>query len=165
MSANLDATALVVLAAGGGRRYQGLKQLAPIGPHGESIIEYSIYDGLASGFDRPLFVAQPAGVDDTLYVVEQRIAGPPRTGQIVALNLGTLEQSSFLQISGVSDSFEGEVTPLLVDVDGSVVQLTGSAEVQFNQWRKLLQEIAEADAPLPADINLVSMAPAETVNP
>jgi hypothetical protein len=68
-------------------------------------------------------------------------------------------------LSELSDSFEGEVTPLLVDVDGRVVQLTGSAEVQFNQWRKLLQEIAEADAPLPADINLVSMAPAETVNP
>ena len=68
-------------------------------------------------------------------------------------------------LSELADSFEGEVTPLLVDVDGRVVQLTGSAEVQFNQWRKLLLEIAATDAPLPADINLVPMAPGEQVKP
>jgi hypothetical protein len=68
-------------------------------------------------------------------------------------------------LSELADSFEGEVTPLLVDVDGRVVQLSGSAEVQFNQWRKLLLEIAATDAPLPADINLVPMAPGEQVKP
>ena len=63
------------------------------------------------------------------------------------------------------DSFEGEITPLLVDVDGKVVQLTGSAEVQFNKWRELLHEIAATDAPLPADINVMPMAPTEVVKP
>jgi dTDP-glucose pyrophosphorylase len=48
--------ALVVLAAGAGRRYQGLKQLAPVGPHGESIMEFSIYDALAAGFDQVVLV-------------------------------------------------------------------------------------------------------------
>jgi hypothetical protein len=52
-----------------------------------------------------------------------------------------------------------------LDVDGKVVQLTGSAEAQFTKWRQLLQEIASTDAPLPADINLVPMAPAEMVQP
>lgn len=68
-------------------------------------------------------------------------------------------------LSELADSFEGEVTPLLVDVDGKVVQLTGSAEVQFNKWRELLHQIAATDAPLPADINLLPMAPAEVVKP
>jgi hypothetical protein len=68
-------------------------------------------------------------------------------------------------LSELADSFESEVTPLLVDVDGKVVQLTGSAEVQFEKWRQLLHEIAATDAPLPADINLVPMAPAEVVKP
>ena len=63
------------------------------------------------------------------------------------------------------DSFEGEVTPLLVDVDGKVVQLTGSAEAQFTKWRELLQEIAATDQPLPADINVLPTAPAEVVQP
>ncbi len=68
-------------------------------------------------------------------------------------------------LTELADSFEGEVTPLLVDVDGKVVQLTGSAETQFAQWRQLLKDIVATDAPLPADINLVPMAPAETVQP
>jgi hypothetical protein len=68
-------------------------------------------------------------------------------------------------LTELADSFEGEVTPLLVDVDGKVVQLTGSAEAQFAQWRELLKSIVATDAPLPADINLVPMAPAETVQP
>ncbi len=63
------------------------------------------------------------------------------------------------------DSFDGEITPLLVDVDGKVVQLTGSAEVQFDKWRELLHQIAATDAPLPADINVMPMAPGEVVKP
>ena len=63
------------------------------------------------------------------------------------------------------DSFDGEITPLLVDVDGKVVQLTGSAEAQFNKWRELLQQIASTDAPLPEDINVMPMAPGEVVQP
>jgi hypothetical protein len=68
-------------------------------------------------------------------------------------------------LSELASSIEGEVTPLLVDVDGKVVQLTGSAEGQYQKWRELLQQIADTDAPLPADINVVPMAPAEVVNP
>ena len=68
-------------------------------------------------------------------------------------------------LSELADSVEGEVTPLLVDVDGKVVELTGSAEGQYRKWRELLQQIAEADAPLPADINVLPMAPSELVKP
>lgn len=63
------------------------------------------------------------------------------------------------------DSFEGEMTPLLVDVDGKVVQLTGSAEAQFSKWRQLLQEIAATDQPLPADINLLPAPPPAVAQP
>jgi hypothetical protein len=68
-------------------------------------------------------------------------------------------------LTELADSFEGEVTPLLVDVDGKAVQLTGSAEAQFTQWRQLLQEIAATDQPLPTDINLLPTPPAEVAQP
>jgi hypothetical protein len=68
-------------------------------------------------------------------------------------------------LTELADSFEGEVKPLLVDVDGKVVQLSGSAEAQFTKWRQLLQEIAATDQPLPADINLLPAAPAEVAQP
>lgn len=47
---------LVVLAAGIGSRYGGLKQLDPVGPHGETIIDYSVYDALRAGFGKLVFV-------------------------------------------------------------------------------------------------------------
>lgn len=47
---------LVVLAAGMGNRYGGLKQIDPVGPHDELIIDYAIYDALAAGFGKIVFV-------------------------------------------------------------------------------------------------------------
>ena len=50
---------LVILAAGVGSRYGGLKQLDPVGPSGETIMEYSIYDAIRAGFDRTVLVVRP----------------------------------------------------------------------------------------------------------
>ena len=47
---------LLVLAAGLGSRYGGLKQIDPVGPDGETIIDYSIYDALRAGFDKLVFI-------------------------------------------------------------------------------------------------------------
>ena len=47
---------LVILAAGMGSRYGGLKQMDPIGPHGEFILDYTIRDALAAGFSEIVFV-------------------------------------------------------------------------------------------------------------
>ncbi|RLD21170.1 MAG: nucleotidyltransferase [Bacteroidetes bacterium] len=47
---------LVVLAAGMGSRYGGLKQMDAFGPNGENIIDYSIYDAILAGFDKVVFV-------------------------------------------------------------------------------------------------------------
>ena len=47
---------LVVMAAGMGSRYGGLKQIDPVGPNGEIILDYSVYDALKAGFGRVVFV-------------------------------------------------------------------------------------------------------------
>src|ERR1700691_3315418 len=47
---------LLVLAAGMGSRYGGLKQIDPVGPVGETIIDYSIFDALRAGFSKLVFV-------------------------------------------------------------------------------------------------------------
>jgi hypothetical protein len=49
---------LVVMAAGIGSRYGGLKQVDPIGPNGELLIHYSVYDALRAGFSRVVFVVR-----------------------------------------------------------------------------------------------------------
>lgn len=47
---------LFILAAGMGSRYGGLKQLDVVGPNGETLMDYSVYDALASGFGKIVFV-------------------------------------------------------------------------------------------------------------
>ena len=47
---------LLVLAAGMGSRYGGLKQIEPVGPSGEAILDYSVYDALRAGFGKLVFV-------------------------------------------------------------------------------------------------------------
>jgi len=47
---------LLILAAGMGSRYGGLKQIDPVGPSGETIIDYSIYDAMRAGFGKVVFV-------------------------------------------------------------------------------------------------------------
>lgn len=48
--------ALLILAAGVGSRYGGLKQLDRIGPNGETLLDYSIYDAVQSGFGKVVFI-------------------------------------------------------------------------------------------------------------
>lgn len=47
---------LVVLAAGMGSRYGGLKQVDPVGPSGEAILDYSVYDAVRAGFGKVVFI-------------------------------------------------------------------------------------------------------------
>ena len=47
---------LVVMAAGMGRRYGGLKQIDPVGPAGEILLDYAVYDAIQAGFEKIIFV-------------------------------------------------------------------------------------------------------------
>ena len=50
-------TALVIMAAGIGSRFgKGIKQLEPVGPNGEIIMDYSIHDALEAGFNKVVFI-------------------------------------------------------------------------------------------------------------
>lgn len=54
---------LLILAAGMGSRFGGLKQVEPVGPNGEAIIEYSIYDAIRSGFGKVVFIIRESFAD------------------------------------------------------------------------------------------------------
>jgi len=64
---------LVVLAAGMGSRYGGLKQIEPVGANGELLIEYSIYDALAVGIRHIVFVIQRDQEDTFRDVLEEKL--------------------------------------------------------------------------------------------
>jgi len=66
---------LVILAAGMGSRYGGLKQTEPVGPHGELLIEYSIFDALAEGFRHIVFIIRRDQEDAFREVLGEKLAG------------------------------------------------------------------------------------------
>ena len=66
---------LVILAAGMGSRFGGLKQVEPIGPNGEFIIDYSIYDAIEAGFTKVVFLIKDEIYDLFRDTVGKRIEG------------------------------------------------------------------------------------------
>ena len=54
---------LVILAAGMGSRFGGLKQNEPMGPNGEFIIDYSVYDAIKAGFNKIVFLIKRENYD------------------------------------------------------------------------------------------------------
>ena len=68
-------TALVIMAAGIGSRFgKGIKQLAPVGPKGEIIMDYSIHDALEAGFNKVVFIIRKDLEDEFKRVIGDRIS-------------------------------------------------------------------------------------------
>ena len=68
---------LVVMAAGMGSRYGGLKQIDPVGSHGEAILDYSIYDAHEAGFDTVVIIIKEAIRQDFMDTVGARLQKAP----------------------------------------------------------------------------------------
>jgi UTP-glucose-1-phosphate uridylyltransferase len=70
---------LLILAAGMGSRYGGLKQMDELGPNGESIIDYSVFDAIRAGFGKVVFVIRPSFADAFKERFENRLKGKIET--------------------------------------------------------------------------------------
>ena len=68
---------LVVMAAGMGSRYGGLKQIDPVGSHGEAILDYSLFDAHRAGFDTAVIIIKEAIRDDFMSTVGKRLERCP----------------------------------------------------------------------------------------
>lgn len=64
---------LLIMAAGIGSRFGGLKQMEPVGPSGEFMIDYSIYDAIQAGFNKIVFVIKEENYDDFRKTIGNRI--------------------------------------------------------------------------------------------
>jgi len=74
---------LLILAAGLGSRYGGIKQMDKVGPSGESIIDYSIYDAIRAGFGKVVFVINKSIEADFKEVFEPKLKGKIETAYVL----------------------------------------------------------------------------------
>jgi len=70
---------LLILAAGMGSRYGGLKQVDPIGPYDQAIIDYSIYDAIRAGFGKVVFVIRRSFADAFREKFDSKLQGKIQT--------------------------------------------------------------------------------------
>lgn len=66
---------LVIMAAGIGSRYGGLKQIDPVGPSGEIVLDYSVYDAIRAGFGKVVFIIRPDIEADFKNVIGDKLEG------------------------------------------------------------------------------------------
>ncbi len=83
--------ALVVLAAGMGSRYGGLKQLDALGPSGETIMDYSVFDAIRAGFGKVVFIIRKDFEDDFRKLVLKKYEGHVET-QVVFQSINDLPE-------------------------------------------------------------------------
>jgi len=74
---------LLILAAGLGSRYGGVKQMDKVGPSGESIIDYSIYDAIRAGFGKVVFVINKKIEKDFKEIFEPKLKGRIETAYVL----------------------------------------------------------------------------------
>ena len=67
-------TALVIMAAGMGSRFGGPKQITPVGPNGEKIIDYSVFDAKRAGFDEIIFILNEKIKDDFIECIGENVS-------------------------------------------------------------------------------------------
>ncbi len=68
----MNETTLVVMAAGMGSRFGSFKQLEPVGPNGEIILDFSIYDAVKAGFSKVVFIIKKEMEKDFRHVIGKR---------------------------------------------------------------------------------------------
>lgn len=64
---------LVIMAAGLGSRYGGLKQMDPVGSNGEVILDFSVYDAMRAGFEEVVFIIKRENQEDFSALIENGI--------------------------------------------------------------------------------------------
>ena len=86
---------LLILAAGMGSRYGGLKQIEKIGPSGEFIIDYSIYDAKRAGFTKVVFIIKQENYELFKETVGKRVEKQIETDYVFQNNDNVKEKNYY----------------------------------------------------------------------
>ena len=139
---------LVVMAAGLGSRYGGVKQIERLGPDGEILMEYAIYDALRAGFDRIVLIIKPQMLQDVRALFGDRIE--QRTGIRIDYAFQTPERFTAAQpelddqIEALLDYYAGKPweidSPGCMTMDSSNADGTGGRTSSFQMHGMILTD-------------------------
>ena len=122
---------LVVMAAGMGSRYGGLKQIDPVGNCGEAILDYSLFDAHEAGFETAVIIIKEAIKKDFMDTVGKRLHG----GKVIRYQLFPYDADSRAESSQI-DVFISGAYEAPDHIPGSRIYLTvlsGMVEVQVGE--------------------------------
>ena len=109
---------LVIMAAGMGSRYGGLKQIDPVDDKGHIIMDFSIFDAKRAGFEKVVFIIKKENEDTFREAIGNRVEGLMEVSYV------------FQDINNIPEGFEvpeGEYTANKIEVDGKLITACGPA--------------------------------------
>lgn len=106
---------LVILAAGMGSRYGGLKQIDPVGPSGETILDYSVFDAIRAGFGKVVFIIRKEIENDFKEVFVSRLSKHIEI-EWVFQELGKLPEGYFVPQGRIKPWGTGHALMMVADV-------------------------------------------------
>ncbi len=138
---------LVVMAAGMGSRYGGLKQIDPVGSHGEAILDYSIYDAHEAGFETVVIIIKEAIRKDFMDTVGARLKNAPVEIRYAYQETCKLPQGYALPADRVKPWGTGHAVLCAADVIGDAPFAVINADDYYGKsaYRAIFNALSQAE--------------------
>lgn len=136
---------LVVLAAGMGSRYGGLKQLDKMSEDGDTIIDFSLFDAIEAGFKKVVFIIRESFKDDFKKIYDERLKGKVEVAY-VCQELDKIPAGYEVSADRVKPWGTGHATLMIKDViDGNFIVINGDDFYSKGAFKTIIKELDSLD--------------------
>lgn len=136
---------LVILAAGMGSRYGGLKQLDKMSDDGDTIIDFSLYDAIEAGFKKVVFIIRESFKDDFKKIYDERLKGKVEV-DYVCQELDKIPSGFNVDPERVKPWGTGHATLMIKDViDGNFIVINGDDFYSKGAFKTIIKELDNLD--------------------
>lgn len=136
---------LVILAAGMGSRYGGLKQLDKMSEDGDTIIDFSLYDAIEAGFKKVVFIIRESFKDDFKKIYDERLKGKVEV-EYVCQELDKIPAGFEVDAERVKPWGTGHATLMIKEVvDGNFIVINGDDFYSKGAFKTIIKELDVLD--------------------
>jgi dTDP-glucose pyrophosphorylase len=136
---------LVILAAGMGSRYGGLKQLDKMSDDGDTIIDFSLYDAIEAGFKKVVFIIRESFKDDFKKIYDSRLKGKVEV-EYVCQEVDKIPSGFNVDPKRVKPWGTGHATLMIKDViDGNFIVINGDDFYSKGAFKTIITELDALD--------------------